>query len=45
MKKNYQKPEIQVVLLQHRAYLLSGSPQQGQFTDNQPEEWDEGGGN
>lgn len=45
MKKNYQKPEIQVFLLKHRAYLLNGSPQQGKFTDNEPNVWDEGGGN
>lgn len=26
MKKRYQKPETQVVIIEHRTYLLSGSP-------------------
>jgi len=44
MKKNYQKPEIQVLLLRHHAHLLNDSCQEGQFTDDEPDVWDEGGG-
>ncbi|MBP3775891.1 MAG: hypothetical protein IJ069_06420 [Prevotella sp.] len=37
-KKAYQKPTMNVVLLQHQDYLLAGSPQTLQGTS---EEWQE----
>jgi hypothetical protein len=37
-KKAYQKPTMNVVLLQHQNYLLAGSPQTLQGTN---EEWQE----
>jgi len=46
MKKTYQKPETQVVLMQHRTCLLSGSPQSLEFVDDTPADfdWDFDGG-
>ena len=44
MKKSYQKPYIQHILMQHADTLLQGSPK-GRFSDDRPSGWDAGGAN
>ena len=45
MKKSYQRPYIQNILMQHAATLLQGSPK-GKFSDDRPAGgWDAGGAN
>ena len=47
MKKTYEKPAISVVMLKYKPYLLSGSPVQSKFVDDNSyneEDWDFDGG-
>ena len=45
MKKTYEKPAMSVVMLKFKSYLLTGSPVNSQFIDdNNYEDWDFDGG-
>ena len=45
MKKTYEKPAMSVVMLKYKPYLLSGSPVQSKFVDDENfEDWDFDGG-
>jgi len=43
MKKQYEKPAMCVVQIQHQNRLLAGSPVQSRFVD-ETDSWDSGGG-
>jgi hypothetical protein len=41
MKKKYEKPATSVVMLKYKSYLLTGSPVESQFIDDEDyEDWD-----
>ena len=45
MKKKYEKPATSVVMLKYKPYLLTGSPVESQFIDDENYEgWDFDGG-
>ena len=44
MKKKYEKPATSVVMLKYKSYLLTGSPVESQFVDDDYEDWDFDGG-
>lgn len=45
MKKKYEKPATSVVMLKYKHYLLTGSPVESQFVDDEDnEDWDFDGG-
>ena len=43
MKKTYEKPTTSVVMLKYKSYLLTGSPVESQFVDDDYEDWDSDG--
>jgi hypothetical protein len=41
MKKKYEKPATSVVMLKYKSYLLTGSPVESQFSDDENyDDWD-----
>ena len=45
MKKTYEKPAMSVVILKYKSYLLTGSPVNSSFIDDDKyEDWDFDGG-
>ncbi len=45
MKKTYEKPVTSVVMLKYKSYLLTGSPVNSEFIDDEKyEDWDSDGG-
>ena len=45
MKKKYEKPATSVVMLKYKPYLLTGSPVESQFVDDEDyKDWDFDGG-
>ena len=45
MKKTYEKPAMSVVILKYKSYLLTGSPVESQFIDDENfKDWDFDGG-
>ena len=45
MKKKYEKPATSVVMLKYKPYLLTGSPVNSEFIDDEKyEDWDSDGG-
>lgn len=45
MKKKYEKPATSVVMLKYKSYLLTGSPVNNKFIDDENyEDWDFDGG-
>ena len=45
MKKTYEKPAMSVVILKYKSYLLTGSPVESQFVDDDNyDDWDFDGG-
>ena len=45
MKKTYEKPTTSVVMLKYKSYLLTGSPVESQFIDDENyKDWDFDGG-
>ena len=45
MKKTYEKPATSVIMLKYKSYLLTGSPVNSEFIDDEKyEDWDSDGG-
>ena len=45
MKKTYEKPAMSVVILKYKSYLLTGSPVESSFIDDENyDDWDFDGG-